>query len=171
MSQSFNQQFSQLKDRFMAYEPRERAIIATAVSLLLLVALYTFALSPLYKSVRDRSNHVIQKQQDLAWMQTLAPQLRALGVTRPVINTNESIVVVIASTAGRANVASAITGQVPVGNNSVRVRLDNVQFDALVVWLGMLQSEFAINIDAADLAHGAQPGQVKAGLTLTRTGS
>ncbi|MES1196474.1 MAG: type II secretion system protein M [Steroidobacter sp.] len=171
MSQSFNEQFEQLKSRFMALQPRERMIVSISAVLLLLVTIYSLVLSPLYKSVNERSAHVVQKQQDLAWMQSMAPQLRALGISKPVSNPGESMVVVIASSAGRANIASSIAGQTPVGNNSVRVRLENVQFDSLVVWLGMLQSDFGINVDAADIAHGAQPGQVKAGLTLTRTGS
>ncbi len=171
MSQQFSEQLEQLKNRFMALQPREQWIIAVGAVLLLLVATYSLALAPLYKSVNDRNVRVTQKQQDLAWMQSMAPQLRALGTVRPISNSNESLVVVIASTAGRANIASSLTGQTPVGNNSVRVRLEGVQFDSLVLWLGMLQSEFGISIDAAEIAHGAQPGQVKAGLTLTRTAS
>jgi len=155
----------------MALQPREQWIVGGGMALLMVACIYTFLLSPLYKSVKERSAHVTQKQQDLAWMQSMAPQLRALSSNHLVSNANESLVVVVASSAGRANIASAITGQTPVGNNSVRVRLEGVQFDSLVLWIGLLQSDFGIAIDAADIAHGAQPGQVKAGLTLTRSGS
>ena len=171
MSQSLNEQFEQLKSRFMALQLRERILVTSGGALLILVMLYSFALSPLYKSVNERAARVIQKQQDLAWMQSIAPQLRAMGTTHAIVNPNESMVVVVASTAGRANIASALAGQTPAGNNSVRVRLEGAQFDSLVTWLGMLQSEFGISVDAAEISHGAQPGQVKAGLTLTRTGS
>jgi len=170
-SPTFNDQVAQLKTRFLALQPRERFIVAGGAVLLILFTVYSVALSPLYKSVRERNAHVTQKQQDLAWMQSMAPQLRALGNTHPVSNPNESLVVVIASTAGRANIASSISGQTPSGNNSVRVRLDGVQFDSLISWLGILQSEFGINPETADITHGAQPGQVNAVLTLTRVAS
>lgn len=170
MSQSLREQYDQLKNRFMALQPRDRAIVATAIILLIVVSVYSLALSPIYKAVRIRNENVTQKQQDLAWMQSMAPQLRALIISRPVINQNESLVVVIASSAGRANIASAIAGQTPVGNNKVRVQLDTVSFDSLVTWLGMLQSDFGITVEGAEIAHGAQPGQVKAGLTLSRGG-
>jgi type II secretory pathway component PulM len=155
----------------MALEARERMIVGGGIVLLLALFIYTFGLSPFYKSVGDRTARVTQKQQDLAWMQSMAPQLRALGNTHPVSNPNESLVVVIASTAGRANIASSISGQTPSGNNSVRVRLDGVQFDSLMAWLGTLQNEFGINPETADITHGAQPGKVNAVLTLTRTAS
>ena len=171
MSTSFNDQVAQLKGRFIALPPQQRIIIGGGIVLLVVFSIYSFGLSPFYKSVRERSTRVTQKQQDLAWMQSMAPQLRALGNTRPVSNPNESLVVVIASTAGRANIASSISGQTPSGNNSVRVRLDGVQFDALVSWLGMLQNEFGINPETADVTHGAQPGKVNAVLTLTRAAS
>jgi len=171
MSQSFNEQVAQLKQRFMALQPRERMIVSIGGAAVLVFVIYAAALSPFYKAVADRTTHVTQKQQDLAWMQSMAPQLRALGVSRPVSNPNESLVVVIASTAGRANIASAITGQTPTGNTSVRVRFDGVAFDSLVTWLGILHSEFGIDVDSVDITHGPQPGQVNAGLSLTRTGS
>jgi len=167
-SPTFNDQVAQLKARFLALQPRDRFIVAAGIALMIVVTIYSAALSPLYKSVSDRTTHVTQKQQDLAWMQSMAPQLRALSNTRPISNPNESLVVVIASTAGRANIASSISGQTPSGNNSVRVRLDGVAFDALVSWLGILQSEFGISPETADVTHGAQPGQVNAVLTLTR---
>jgi general secretion pathway protein M len=170
MSQSLHEQYEQLTSRFMALQPRERVIVATAAALLLVVSIYSLALSPFYKAVRLRSDHVTQKQQDLAWMQSMAPQLRALNIAKPGSISNESLVVVIASSAGRANIASSIAGQTPVGTNKVRVQLDTVAFDSLVSWLGMLQSDFGITVEGAEIAHGAQPGQVKAGLTLTRSG-
>ena len=169
MSQSLNGQFGQMKNRFMALPPRERIIVAGGGIVLLIVVIYLLALAPLYKSISDRSVHVLQKQQDLAWMQSMVPQLRALGNTHTIGNPNESLVVIIASSAGRANIASSLAGQTPAGDNSVRVRLEGVPFDSLVTWLGMLQSEFGITIDAAEIARAAAPGQVKAALTLSRS--
>lgn len=168
MSSSSKEQLEQLQRRFMALPLRERIIISSGAGLLLLATIYIALLSPLYKAVHDRAAHVVQKQQDLAWMKSLVPQLRAMGNAHPLNNRNESLVVIIASTAGRANIASSLAGQTPNGNNSVRVRLEGVQFDALVNWLGILQSEFGIAIETADINHGSQPGVVNAGLTLTR---
>ncbi len=171
MNPQLKQQIDQLKARYDALAPNERMIVAGLAALLVAVLIYSIALTPLYKVVNERSSRVTQKQQDLAWMQSMAPQLRALGNTRPTINTNESLVVIIASTAGRANIASSLAGQTPTGNNSVRVRLEGVQFDSLVNWLGILHAEFNIAIESADINHSAQPGQVNASLTLTRAAS
>jgi type II secretory pathway component PulM len=124
MSSSSKEQLEQLQRRFMALPLRERIIISSGAGLLLLATIYIALLSPFYKAVHDRAAHVVQKQQDLAWMKSMAPQLRAMGNAHPLNNRNESLVVIIASTAGRASIASSLAGQTPNGNNSVRVRLE-----------------------------------------------
>jgi len=165
-----NEQIEQLKAKFVALAPRERLIIVAGGILIVLVAIYTLCLSPLYKSVHDRSARVVKKQDDLAWMQSVVAQLQSLGSAQPVNNSAESLVVVIANTASRGNVANALTGQTPNGPNSVRVRLEGVSFDALIGWLGALQQEYGIRVDAADINRAGQPGQVNASLTLARSG-
>lgn len=165
-----NNPLQQLLTKFMALQPRERLIVVGGGALVILVAIYSLGLSPLYKSVNDRAARVVKKQGDLAWMQSVVSQLQTLGAAQPGNNSAESLVVVIANTASRSNVASALTGQTPNGANGVRVRLEGVQFDALVVWLGALQQEYGIYVDAADINRAGQPGQVNASLTLARSG-
>lgn len=165
-----NEQWQQLLAKFMALQPRERLVIAVGGALVVLVAVYTLGLAPLYKAVHERSVSVTKKQDDLAWMQSVVAQLQSLGSAQPVNNSAESLVVVIANTASRGNVANALTGQTPNGPNSVRVRLEGVSFDALVGWLGALQQEYGIRVDQADINRAGQGGQVNAGLTLTRSG-
>jgi len=165
-----NTQVQQLLAKFMALQARERLMVAVGGALVLLVAIYSLGLAPLHKAVNERDARVTKKQDDLAWMQSVVAQLQSLGATQPANNNAESLVVVIANTASRANVANALTGQTPNGANSVRVRLEGVQFDALVVWLGALQKEYGIYVEAADISRAGQPGQANAGLTLARGG-
>jgi general secretion pathway protein M len=163
-----NAQLQQLLAKFMALETRERLMVVIGGVVVLLVAIYSLGLAPLYKAVNERDARVTKKQDDLAWMQSVVAQLQSLGAAQPANNNAESLVVVIANTASRANVANALTGQTPNGANSVRVRLEGVQFDALVVWLGALQKEYGIYVEAADISRAGQAGQANAGLTLAR---
>jgi len=163
-----NAQLQQLLAKFMALQTRERLMVGVGGVLVLLVAIYSLGLAPLYKAVNERNTRVTKKQDDLAWMQSAVAQLQSLGAAQPANNNAESLVVVIANTASRANVANALTGQTPNGANSVRVRLEGVQFDALVVWLGALQKEYGIYVEAADISRAGQAGQANAGLTLAR---
>lgn len=168
----FYEQYAQLKARFMELQPRERAIIVTGAILVLLTAIYTLGIAPMNKAVAERNGRIEQKQQDLAWMQSVAGQLSALGSsTQPTINSSgESMVVLIANSVSSGNLGSSLTGQTPDGPNGVRVRFEGAQFDALVLWLGALQKEYGIHVTAADISRTPQSGQVNASLTLARGG-
>lgn len=160
-----------LRTRFMALQPRERVIIAAGTVLVLLTAIYTLGLAPLYKAINEREARVMQKQQDLAWMQDVAPRLSAAGGAQPnVTGSNESMVVLVANSATSSNVAGALTGQTPDGVNGVRVRFEGVSFDAMVIWLGALQRDYGIRVTEAEIARTPQPGLVNASLTLARGG-
>jgi general secretion pathway protein M len=163
--------YLQLKVRFMALQPRERIVIAAGAVLVLITAIYTLGLAPLYKATSEREARVAQKQQDLAWMQSVAPRLSALGSSQPhQASSSESMVVLVANSASSGNVAGALTGQTPDGVNGVRVRFEGVAFDALIVWLGALQKDYGISVREAEINRTQQSGQVNANLTLTRGG-
>lgn len=163
------QQLAPLKVRFVALQPRERVIIVVGTLLVFLTALYTLGIAPLNKAVNERSARIAQKQRDLAWMQSVAAPLSMLASAQPPPSSqNESLVVVIANSASSGNVASALTGQTPEGNNGVRVRFEGVQFDALIVWLGALQKDYGIQVKTAEIIRATQPGQVNVNLSLTR---
>jgi general secretion pathway protein M len=167
----FDSQLADLQARFRELQPRERVIIIVGTVLVLLTAIYTLGLAPLNKAVNTRNQHITEKQQDLAWMQSMAGKLSAMGNALPAsANSNESMVVLIANAASGGGVATALTGQTPDGPNGVRVRFEGVQFDALVLWLGALQKDYGIHVKAAEINRGAQSGLVNASLTLARGG-
>jgi general secretion pathway protein M len=159
------------KARFLALQPRERIIISVGAVLVLLTAIYMLAFAPLNRAVTQRQEHIAQKQQDLAWMQSVVGKLSAMGNAMPAAaNSNESMVVLIANSASGGGVAASLTGQTPDGPNGVRIRFEAVQFDALVLWLGALQKDYGIRVKAAEITRSAQSGQVNASLTLSRGG-
>ncbi|MGD9843438.1 MAG: type II secretion system protein GspM [Steroidobacteraceae bacterium] len=165
------QHAAQLRAKFDDLPPRERAIVIGGVILVALVVIYTLGLAPLYKAVNDRSARIVQKQQDLVWMQSVAGQLSALNSTQPTASTqNESMVVLVANSASSRNVSSALTGQTPAGPNGVRVRFEGVSFDALIIWLGAIQKDYGIHVKDAEITRMPQVGQVSASLSLSRSG-
>lgn len=167
----FEAQLIPLKARFAALQPRERIIVVSGALLVLVTAIYTLGLSPLYKAVNERNTRVVQKQQDLVWMQSVVARLNALSAAQPTATSNgESMVVLIANSASSNGVSAALTGQTPDGQNGVRVRFENVQFDVLVLWLSSLQKDYGIHVKAAEINRSTQPGQVNANLTLARGG-
>lgn len=160
-----------LKYDYLALQARERWLIAAGAVLVVLTAIYILAWAPLAKSLSDRSARVEKKQADLAWMQSVAAQVMAAGAAAgndAAVSGNESIVVIIANTATQAGVGNALTGQTPNGANSVRVRLEGADFDALVLWMGRLQQQYGVIVDNASIDRAGKAGQVNASLMFTR---
>jgi type II secretory pathway component PulM len=136
------------------------AVIAIAI-----VCLWIFTLN---KSLNGRQALVDRKQQDLVWMRSMSNAVRMAAASRPGGMSSESLVVLINRTAQQAGIASALTNQAPQGDNSIRVRLERANFDAVVGWLGMLEQQFGIQTESASLDRGESLGIVNASLVLTR---
>ena len=167
----FPEQLDKLKTRFASMQSRERMLVLFCAFLVVAAAVYLAAFMPLYKAVSDQKARISQKQQDLAWMKAMTGQLSALSSTQPAGSTNgESMVVLIANSATGSNVSAALTGQTPDGQNGVKVRLEGVNFDDLILWLGQLQKSYGIRIKDAELTKLPQPGHVDASISLGRNG-
>jgi general secretion pathway protein M len=160
-----------LKQKFDALSARERVIVIAGGILVLIVAIYTLVLSPLYRAVDARAQLLHQKQSDLSWMHSVAPELQSAGGQVPAAEQmNESLVVLIDRTARESGLAESLTGQTPTGNGGIRVRVEDANFDQLVLWMGMLVQRYGVHIDQATVDRGEKPGIVTASVVLTRAG-
>jgi general secretion pathway protein M len=161
-----------LKDWFYSLQARERAMILAGGGIVLLVAIYLLALAPFYAAVNTRAERVARKEGDLAWMRSNGGELMALNASAqsPVAPGNESLVVLIDRASRECGLGSALTGQTPSGENGIRVRLEQAEFDKLVVCLGSLQQAHSVSIESATIDRSGKPGFVNASLVLTRPG-
>jgi general secretion pathway protein M len=161
-----------LKDRFNTLQPRERMIVIGGAVLVLVTAIYMFALGPLYSSVNAQAKRVEQKEGDLAYMRSVAGEVSVLSANAPSQPgpSNESMVVLIDRAARECGLASSLTGQTPNGDKGIRVRLEAAEFDKLMVCLGTLQQVHSVDVESATIDRTAKPGLVNANLVLTRTG-
>jgi general secretion pathway protein M len=161
-----------LKDWFFSLQPRERALVVTGGLAVLIVAIYLLALAPFYAAVNARAERVARKEGDLAWMRSVGGEVMALGASSPiaVAPSDESLVVLIDRTARECGLGAALTGQTPTGENGIRVRLEQAEFDKLVVCLGSLQQAHSVAIESANIDRTGKPGFVNASLVLTRPG-
>lgn len=159
-----------LKDWFFALQPRERVLVLGGGALLLLVAIYFLAFAPFYAAINSRAERVAKKQGDLAWMRDVGGEVLALSTSGPAAaqRSNESLVVLIDRSARECGLGSSLTGQTPTGENGIRVRLEQAEFDKLVVCLGSLQQTQSVTIESANIDRTAKPGFVNASLVLTR---
>jgi general secretion pathway protein M len=159
-----------LKDWFFSLQPRERLLVIGGAAVLVLVAIYFLALAPFYAAVNGSARRVAQKEGDLAWMRSVGGEVLALSASAPsaAAPSNESLVVLIDRAARECGLGSSLTGQTPNGENGIRVRLEQAEFDKLVVCLGSLQQTHSVTIESANIDRTAKPGFVNASLVLTR---
>jgi len=159
-----------LKDWFYSLQPRERMLVLGGAGLVLLFAIYFLALAPFYAAVNSRAQRVETKKGDLAWIRAVGGEILALSASAPPAaqQTNESLVVLIDRSARECGLGSSLTGQTPNGANGIRVRLEQAEFDKLVVCLGSLQQAHSVTIESANIDRTAKPGFVNASLVLTR---
>jgi general secretion pathway protein M len=161
-----------LKDWFFSLQPRERVLVMGGGIVVVLVAIYFLALAPFYAAVNGSAARVAKKEGDLAWMRSVGGEVLALSANSPgaVAPSGESLVVLIDRAARECGLGSSLTGQTPNGENGIRVRLEQAEFDKLVVCLGSLQQTHSVTIESANIDRTGKPGFVNASLVLTRPG-
>jgi general secretion pathway protein M len=152
-----------------AQSPRDQRL-AVGGAILLLIILIGGIFVPLDSSVSRAHARVQRKQSDLAWMQSVAPQLAAAGVAAAVPASQRSLIVVIDTSARESGLGSALNSSEPSGRGALRVRLDKAPFDNLVQWLARLSQQNGIHVETASIDAAGPPGLVNAGIVL-RTAS
>ena len=129
------------------------------------VALLLFGvILPLDHAVSRERARLAQKKADLAWMQSVAPQLQ--GLAAPPSESGESLLVIIDRSARESGLAGSLAGSEPGGSNSLSVRLEKAPFDVLVAWLARLSQQNGVLVDAANIDQAGAPGLVNATITL-----
>lgn len=144
--------------------PRERRLVvlggAGALVLLVLAVLL-----PLNGSVSRAHDRLAQKQEDLAWMRSVAPELASAGPAAAPAS-GQSLVIVVDRAAREAGLGGALVSSEPSGANGLRVRFENARFDLLVGLLARLAEQHGARVESATLDGADSPGLVNAGLVL-----
>jgi general secretion pathway protein M len=150
---------------FQALGARERRFVqfgAIAAALLLVFGV----LLPLDSSVAHAHARLAHKEADLAWMQSVAPQLSAMSPASAAPTSQRSLIVIVDNAAREAGLGSALAGSEPSGQGGLRVRLDKAPFDTLVGWLARLADQNGIRVESATIDSAGAPGLVNAGIVL-----
>jgi general secretion pathway protein M len=144
---------------------RERRVVtlgAVAGAVLLLLAI----ILPLNRNIAQARQRITTKQADLAFIQDAAPQLAAAGPGGGAAATGESLVVLIDSSARESGIGKSLSSSQATADKGLRIRLDNVPFDALVAWLARLSQSHGVRVETAEIEAAGEPGLVNAGLLL-----
>ena len=142
---------------------RDRRMLVIGGAIVAVLLLYVVI--QLDSSVSSAHKRIKKKQDDLAWIQTAAPEIAAAGP----INTaggGESLLVIVDRSAREAGLGTALAGSEPAGPGGLSVRLQKAPFDNLISWLARLSQQNGVRIDSASIDTAGAPGLVNAAIVL-----
>jgi general secretion pathway protein M len=150
-------------------QPRERTFIAGGALALAGFLIIWFGARPLFISAGETRMRVAEKTILLADLRTAAAELGnrpARGSRLP--SSNESLVVIVDKSTREAGLAGTLKRNRPVGEDEIQIRLENAPFDQVMAWLGLLDSQYGIEIDSGAFESTSEIGKIQASLTLKR---
>jgi general secretion pathway protein M len=121
---------------------------------------------PLNRNIAQARQRITTKQGDLAFIQEATPQLAAAGPGTGEVATGESLVVLIDTSARESGIGKSLSSSQATADKGLRIRLENVPFDALVAWLARLTQSHGVRVETAEIEAAGEPGLVNAGLFL-----
>ena len=139
-----------MKDWWQSLESRERLFVGGLGVFVVIFLFYTFVVEPLFTGVTDYREKVSGARADLVWMQRAAPRIQQQpAATRAPSGDQPSLNVLINSTLRRYGLRTSSTQQ--VGQDGLRVKIDDASFDAMVQWLGELNARHGVAIEGANV--------------------
>jgi len=120
---------------------------------------------PLYTDIAEARGRIATKQADLAYIQSVTPQLLAAGPSTSSTPAG-SLVVLIDSSARESGLGKSLTSSQPTGDGGLRIRLDHAPFDGIVAWLSRLSQQHGVRVESAEIETAGDAGMVNAGLVL-----
>lgn len=163
-----------MKAWFAGLESREQSLIVAAAIILLCLLLYLGVWQPWQNNLHQLRAEVTQQEQNLAAMQVMADQVKALqtaGKGSVSTRSGQSLLGLVDSGARSRGLGKAMKRVQPDGSQRVRVWLEDASFDVLMDWLVSLQQGQGVTISSAVFeATGKDNGLVNARLVIETAG-
>lgn len=160
-----------LQDWLDGLAPRERVLVLFAGAFTLLALLWLLLVQPLLLQKARAEDRLREQQQLLAELSQLAarggPQVRAPAAPG---TAGQSLVVLIDRTVRERGLAGFLRRNQPDGQDSIRLRLENVPFDQLVEWLADLQGRYGLAATSVTIDPASERGRVDTNLVLAQSG-
>ena len=161
-----------MKDWFNNLELREQQFVAVGAIVVALVIVWAMVWLPFDRGHKNMKQSVADWQQSLADIRVVAANEAVVdqGGSQPSsVDSGQSPLVIVDQTLREASLNSAVKRRQPTPNG-IRVEFENVAFDQLIGWLGALNSDYGMIVQAGNfsLANRAGPGRINASITLER---
>ena len=150
-----------LQDWYLGLVEREQRMVlwgGVAAGVLLLAGLVW----QLGASVAKAEERVERRRQDLAFIESVTPQLQTLPAARP----GEPLTIAVDRMAREGGLADKLAAVEPASNGALRARFTGASFDSLTLLLARLQKERGVEAETASVSSSGEPGLVDATLVI-----
>ncbi len=164
-----------MKDWFYGLVPREQLFVGVGALIVLVALLWAGIWLPLDKSHANVRQDVDNWERGLTRLGPIKARMGSAesgqtGGPTDLRCGGRTPVVIVAQTLRTRGLERSLRRSQPAGNG-IRVEFENVAFDELVLWLGDLSSQCAMDVQAGTLSQTARSerGRINATLTLERS--
>jgi len=161
-----------MKDWFYNLDDREKNFVMGGAVVIVVAILYAFIWMPIDKGHKSLTASVATWQSSLDELRPLQGVQPATGSGRPnqQVNTQQTPVVIVDQTLRARGLDRSLKRSQPTTSNGIRVEFENVAFDDLVLWLGDLSRQYAMDVSSGSFSATSQSeiGRINATLTLER---
>jgi len=158
MKQAIKQYLDQLNER------ERRAVIVAAVALALFLP-YQIIWAPFRHSIQTLDERVEKQHRDLVWMQEHVAEAQELARGGTASARGGQPVYGLIESSSRRQFGSDIRVQ-QEGKGGVRVIMNNVAFDKVLLWLDEIYYKQHVNISEFTVERGKEGGRVKVNILI-----
>lgn len=163
-----------MKDWFDNLESREQLFVAAGAVFVVVALIYALLWLPLDKNHREVQRSVGDWERSLAELGPLRALVAKSGnqsTPSVVVDSGQAPIIIVDQTLRGRSLEQYRRRSQPTTSNGIRVELESVPFDELVLWLGDLSDLYGLHVQAGSLTaiQQAGPGRVNASLTLERS--
>lgn len=142
---------------------REKAMIAAAAALLLVLASYLFIIQPLSKQLHYNKGRIPAQQELLSWMEQSSQKvqkIRALQQNTAKYTGSESPPSFITNTAKGRGFNDSIKRVESTGDQGIKVSIEEVIFDDIIPWIALLEQHYGLTVVDISIEKAKDPGFV-----------
>jgi type II secretory pathway component PulM len=149
---------------------REKQTIAIGAVLVGIFLIYALIFAPLNNAVLTLRQQIEKKQQLLAWMKSADEKIQLLEKSQQKTErhtTSASLLSAVQMAVTKNEIAKNVLQLQEVENNSIQLKLQQVNFDAVIQWLIVLCQQQQLMISQMNIKPATTPGIVDIELEFT----
>ena len=161
-----------MKNWFGSLAPRERLFVLGGAVIVVFAVVWFGLWQPLQSRHAAVADSVESWRRGIAELRPMKGQLEVSAQSMSVPQAlNQSLVVIVDNSLRQRGIYNALQRSQPTPDgDGIRVEFEAAAFDDLMLWLGDLHRQYALEIEAGSftMASGDTPGRVNSSVTLRR---